>query len=188
MADSVLKKEFKERDVNRIRNLVKKEYGAPTKVASGYRKIEVERFEGDIWEEDGKKWTIKNGIKQNVPRLSGFKQMVQVPLTCPNCSRSMKAWQHKKMYRIHRMCLECVVDYEADLRKIGKFEEYERAMMRGSQQVFLQDLASWVQDKVGEKYTRVTEQGDHEEWDTNTEYAAKVLERLQEVIDSTKEV
>ena len=33
------------------------------------RKKYVERVEGDVWEESGKTWTIKNGIKRTVTRM-----------------------------------------------------------------------------------------------------------------------
>ena len=36
--DNVLKKEFKKSDVERIRNLVKKDYSGSTKSQSGYKK------------------------------------------------------------------------------------------------------------------------------------------------------
>ena len=63
--ENMLKKEFKHSDVERLRNLVKKDYTAKTKLQTGYQKKLNKYKEGDIWEESGKKWTIKNGIKQN---------------------------------------------------------------------------------------------------------------------------
>ena len=36
-------------------------YGEKTTQSAGYRKVEIDRKEGDIWEEDGRKWTIKDG-------------------------------------------------------------------------------------------------------------------------------
>ena len=38
MNETLLKKEFKESDVQRIRNLVKKDFKAKTKVGTGYKK------------------------------------------------------------------------------------------------------------------------------------------------------
>ena len=61
--DSVLKKEFKQRDVERMRNLVKGKYGDKTTMGTGYQKAKEFHKEGDIWEEDSRQWTIKNGIK-----------------------------------------------------------------------------------------------------------------------------
>ena len=55
---SVLKKQFQEKDVQRLRNLMTGKYGEKTIQSAGYRKVEVDRKEGDIWEEDGRKWTI----------------------------------------------------------------------------------------------------------------------------------
>jgi hypothetical protein len=69
MADNVLKKEFQEKDVQRLRNLMTGKYGEKTTVGAGYTKQKEFHEEGDIWEEDGRQWTIKNGIKQNVTKL-----------------------------------------------------------------------------------------------------------------------
>ena len=65
MSESKLKKQFAEKDVQRLRNLVKGTNGANTTIAAGYQKEEVERKEGDVWEQDERTWTIKNGIKQS---------------------------------------------------------------------------------------------------------------------------
>jgi len=65
MAESVLKRQFTEKDVNRLRNLITKKYGDSTGVQSGYKKQIEDHVEGDEWEENGKQWTIKNGIKRN---------------------------------------------------------------------------------------------------------------------------
>ena len=67
--ESLLKKEFKQSDVQRVRNIVNKDFTASTKQQSGYKKVTQRHKEGDIWEENGKTWTIKNGLKQNVLNL-----------------------------------------------------------------------------------------------------------------------
>ena len=66
MSDSALKKEFNQADVQRIRNIVNKDYTSKTKSQSGYKRSSKRHKEGDIWEEGGKQWTIKNGLKQNL--------------------------------------------------------------------------------------------------------------------------
>ena len=142
MSDTLLKKDFKESDVNRIRNLIKKDYTAKTKITSGYTGKVNEYKEGDIWEEGGKTWTIKNGIRQNVSKLKQAKDTYKIPLTCPKCGGSMKHHLSKKMYRIHKFCFDCTIDYEANLRKLGKYEEYEKAMITGNILSFASDLES----------------------------------------------
>ena len=76
MSESLLKKEFKQEDVQRARNLINKKFGDKTKIQSGYQKAFVKHNEGDIWEESGKTWTIKNGIKQNVTKLDSVKDKI----------------------------------------------------------------------------------------------------------------
>ena len=66
---SNLKKEFQKRDVERLRNLVKGKYGNKSTVGVGYTKKEEFHKEGDVWEDDGRQWTTKDGIKQNISKL-----------------------------------------------------------------------------------------------------------------------
>ena len=57
-----LKKEFSPEDLQRARNIITGQTGNRTKVQSGYEKKQIEHKEGDVWEENGKKWTIKDGF------------------------------------------------------------------------------------------------------------------------------
>ena len=171
MSETLLKKEFKKSDVERIRNLVKKDYTAKTKVASGYKKAHVIRKEGDVWEEDGRTWTIQNGLKQNITKLDAAKDAYKIPLTCPKCKGSMSHWLAKKMYRIHGFCFECTVEYEASLRKAGKYE--------GNVKEFAKDLEQYIIDKLEETSDFVTEQGDVEDWkNDNTQQKERILKEL----------
>ena len=61
MSESQLNREFSKRDVQRILNIVTGNTANRTRVQSGYEKESKEYTEGDIWEENGKQWTIKNG-------------------------------------------------------------------------------------------------------------------------------
>ena len=67
--ESILKKEFQKKDVERLRNLMKGKYGEKTRSSVGFTKSQEFYKEGDIWEVDGRTWTIKNGIKQIIPKL-----------------------------------------------------------------------------------------------------------------------
>ena len=48
MSDNMLKREFKERDVQRMRNIIKKDYTAKTVTQVGYTKAQTEHKEGDV--------------------------------------------------------------------------------------------------------------------------------------------
>lgn len=168
MAENLLKKEFKSKDVNRARNLITKNFSAKTVVGTGYQKAHIAYKDGDIWEEDGKTWTIKDGIKQNVTKLDAAKKALRIPLACPKCNGSMKHHLNHKMYKIHKMCFDCVINYEADLRKAGLYEQYEKAMMQDNMKAFARDIEQWVFERINSVDTFVTEQGDVEDWKSNT--------------------
>ena len=92
--DSVLKKEFKHRDVERLRNLVQGKYGDKTTMGTGYSKAKEFHNEGDVWEEDGRTWTIKNGIKQNITKLdikSGVEGKMVIDVTTKDSSAASLA-------------------------------------------------------------------------------------------------
>ena len=185
MSESLLKKEFKKSDVQRVRNLVNKDYTAATKTQTGYKKASQYHVEGDIWEENGKTWTIKNGLKQNVTKLDSAKKAVRIPLRCPNCGGSMKHHLAKKMYKIHGFCFDpCTVEYEASLRKAGLYEQYEKRMMSGNIAGHIKDLEEWILDSFQDGNSYVTEEGDVEDWGgISNEYKKKILDDLKNYTD-----
>jgi len=187
MGESLLKKEFKSKDVNRARNLITKDFSGKTVDGIGYTKAQVAYKEGDIWEESGRTWTIKNGIRQNITKLDSAKKALQTPLACPKCGGPMKHHLAQKMYKVHKMCFNCVVDYEAELRKADLYESYEKNMMQGSMKAFARDVEQWVLDTLSETNSFVTEQGDLEDWNSNDEsFKKQVNNNLQEYLKHLK--
>ena len=183
MADNLLKKEFKSRDVNRARNLVNKDFTAKTLSGTGYSKAHTAYEEGDVWEENGRTWTIKDGLRQNVTKLDEAKKALQVPLACPKCKGSMNYYLSQKMYKVHKMCYDCVIDYEGKLRLAGLYDQYEKSMIRGGISAFAKDIEDWVMDSIEQNDTFVTEQGDIESWKNNDQdYKKKAVESLQDYL------
>ena len=129
--DHVLKKQFQERDVQRLRNLVQGKFGEKTRSSVGFSKAEEFHDEGDIWESDGRTWTIKNGIKQNITKLDKAKKAHVMPLLCPCCNKIMKNRHDKSFYNVHQKCFNCVIDFEHDLKKQGKWEQYQIDIKNG---------------------------------------------------------
>ena len=186
--ENQLKKEFDSRAVNRARNLISKDYDKRTTAGTGYDKKREKHSEGDIWKEDGRTWTIKNGIKQNITKLDAAKKAAQVPLTCPKCNGSMNHWLAKKMYRIHGFCFDpCTVEMEADLRRAGLYEEYEKNMMQGNMQAWAAGLEQWVNDKITESINYVTEEGDVEDWQGNNQkHQQDLINGMNEYLEHLK--
>lgn len=189
MSESQLKKEFDSKAVNRVRNLVNKDFTKRTTVGTGYSKKREKHSEGDIWEEDGRTWTIKNGVKQNITKLDSAKKAHQIPLTCPKCGGSMKHHLAKKMYKIHGFCFDpCTVEYEAELRKNGLYEQYEKRMMEGNMKAFVKDLEQWLLSQLENDTSIVTEQGVIEDWKNDSAKVNEVLkQRVYEYIEYVKE-
>ena len=189
--DSMLQKDFKQRDVQRMRNLIKKDYSAKTTTQAGYTKQHIEHKEGDVWEENGKQWTIKNGLKQTVTRFDKLKESLILPITCPTCGGALKNdTLNKKMWPIHKMCFECVIKMESELKRTGKFEEYQRNMMMGGVKTHIKELEDVLLEIMLDtgKETFVTEAGDVEEWRGGVIDKTQMVEDLQNYIQKLKDI
>jgi len=190
MSDNLLKKEFRTRDVQRMRNIITKKAGDKTGVQVGYTADYVERKEGDVWEERGKKWTIKNGLKQTVTRFDAIKKKIFTPITCPKCSRPMsKGHIDKYMFSIHKTCSDCVFEHETKLKHEGKYQEYERDMIKQGIVYHIKEmenvLLELLMGQSGESY--VTEAGDIEEWKGKS-LDNQFIQDIQEYIQKLKDV
>ncbi len=165
MSESVLKKEFQQRDIERMRNLMTGKHGDKTVVGIGYTKKEEFHEEGDIWEEDGRQWTIKNGIKQNVTKLDLAKDAHVLPLLCPKCTKPMKTHIDKPFYQVHKMCLNCVTEFETKLKIEGKWEDYQKQMYNNAINNLINDFKDWADDELKENNKSIsTEDGVIENW------------------------
>ena len=181
--ENVLKKEFQKRDVERLRNLMTGKYGDKTRSSVGFSKKQEFYKEGDIWEADGRTWTIKDGIRQNITKLDKAKKAHVMPLLCPKCKKVMKNRNDKPFYNIHKMCFNCVIDFEHELRKEGKWDEYQRKVKNNEIDNHIKEYKLFVQEKLRESNeAHVSEAGEVERWVGKID-EDKVNEATQEVID-----
>lgn len=166
MSETNLKREFSKRDVQRMRNIITGDTGAATGTQAGYEKQQTEHNEGDTWEESGRIWTIKDGIKRTVSKLDKFKKLVVLPISCPSCEQPMKINEYnKKMYAIHGMCLDCVAKMETKLRIEGKYDEYVSKIMNSNKNKEVDDFEAAIQEWLKtQNETFVSEAGDIETW------------------------
>ena len=181
MSENVLKKDFKSADVQRLRNLMTGKQGERTVAGVGYSKQQQFHEEGDVWEEDGRQWTIKNGIKQNVTKLDKAKKEVTLPLFCPCCDQLMKNKNDKLFYIQYKRCFNCQVDFETDIRKHGLWEEYEKNIINSDVDSLIQDYNVWIDEIVNNSNESfITENGDVERWVGSSK--KKLLESKEETI------
>lgn len=189
MSDSVLKKQFQQKDVQRLRNIITGKYGDRTVQGVGYTKEEIEYKEGDIWEEDERIWTIKNGIKQNITKLDAVKKAYNTPLFCPSCKNLMDNRFDEKYYKIHKTCYNCVVEHETELKRLGLWGDYEKAIHNSDIDGFIKDFKVWVYEQIetgNEGF--ITEAGDVEKWDgkVNKKKALESLNKTLEYLEGLK--
>lgn len=183
--DSELKKEFNPRDVARMRNIISGQTGDRTQIQTGWDKNQEAHTEGDIWEDNGRKWTIRNGIKQTVTKLDEIKKLVVLPLSCPNCGKLMKVDEYnKKMWAIHQKCFDCVIKMESEIKRQGKWDEYCANIMNSNKNAELDDLEQALEQWVGEKDSFVSESGEIEKWGGGDK--ADVYKQVKEEIAKLK--
>lgn len=150
--------------------------------------------EGDVWEESGKTWTIKKGIKKSMGKLDSFRKEMIMPLACTKCGTAMKSEIHKPLWQVYRKCLNCVIDMEHEINNKGKWIEYQTALIKANMEGRYKDLEDFIEaftsDTSSSNY--VTESGVVESWVDNTKEVAKkvgkeVLTNYKKEVDKLKE-
>ena len=194
----MLKKEFKHKDVNRLRNLITGKTGESSGTQIGYQKKQNNYKEGDIWEEKGKKWTIKNGIKQSISKLDSIRKEVFMPLSCPECNKVMKKQLDKPNYKIHKRCYDCVIDFESKLKwKYKTYDKYIKQLEIKNKLTSLDEIEAFLIETVNlsnEGY--VSEHGVVERWvggidskkftEDIKKHAGKTREKLEKELNETE--
>ena len=161
----MLNKEFKRKDVERMRNLIRGKSGESAETQVGFSSKKEDHKEGDIWEEGGKKWTIKDGIKQTATKLDQVKKEAILPLFCPNCGSLMKKRLDAKMYKIHKTCFDCVIEAEHKMHIEGTYKKYESEIMLNNADDVINDYELYLLDALNTSNDQyVSEKGEVERW------------------------
>jgi hypothetical protein len=189
MSNNVLKKEFQKRDVERLRNLVQGKYGERITMGTGYTKQdEVEHKEGDIWESDGRKWTIKNGIKENITKLDNFKKAA-IPLFCPKCKQVMDKQLDPYYFKSFGECVDCRAKTETQLKIEGKWEDYTKTTFNKEIDHHIEEYKEFMNDKLSESNEGfVSEMGEVQKWvgGIDKERALTAMEEAINYLNSLK--
>ena len=135
-------------NVKAIQQMLEGNHKFQTKKTVGFSDIDSttkqnERHEvGDIWEEtdtvSGVTYIIeqRDGFRIKKTKSTDVLQTVRDELrSFPNCRKdtcTCVGSHHldQKMRKIHGMCFDCVVEMEHELKKSGKYEEYEQTKIR----------------------------------------------------------
>jgi len=165
-----MKKGIKESNVQRMRNIVSGNYTAKTKILSGYNKQQKDYVEGDIWEEKGKTWTIKRGIRRTINKMDAVRSATKVPMCCPKCDNKLIHKAHKAMFRRWGMCLTCVTKWEHQMKEDGTYDDWFEQFDETNFNAFIKDVKheyeEWLQSRNAKHF--ISEAGDIEDWGTGT--------------------
>ena len=121
---------------------------------------------GDTWEEtdaNGNTYVIeqREGFRIRKTKNSDLFQSVRDELQAfPNCRKETCTCVgthqlDQKMRKIHGMCFDCVIEMEHELKKAGKYEEYERNKIRENALAWLRDAERDVELLLKQAYTQV---------------------------------
>jgi hypothetical protein len=140
-----------------------------TKKTVGFSDAQSKKSEhreiGDVWEE-----TDSNGNVHVVEQREGFRirktknseifQSIRDELqSFPNCRKDICTCVgthqlDQKMRKIHGMCFDCVIEMEHELKKAGKYDEYEQNKIRENAMAWLRDAERDV-ELLKQAYTQV---------------------------------
>ena len=154
-------------NLERVKNVLAGNYTAKSKVSVGYTKESKRRKEGDIWQENGRTWTIKNGIKQNITKLDAARKEIIVPFACPVCKRKLDHEIHTFAWKMEKKCFDCVTVDEGRMRMDGTFEEYSKERYRKNALAWLEEKRVQFNDFINNPESLriyVTEKGHVEDW------------------------
>jgi hypothetical protein len=161
-----------------------------------------ERHEiGEVWEEtspNGITWVIeqRDGFRvkktKNTDVIQELRDELNSFVNCPKetCTCLKPNNADIKMRKIHGLCLDCTIDMEHELKKSGKYEEYEKNKIRENALAW---LASAERDVVmlKEAYTTASQfvtnsEGEKETW-TAKMTPEEFDETVQKQFDTFKE-
>jgi hypothetical protein len=101
----------------------------------------------------------------------------------------MKKHMDPQYYKVHKMCYDCVIDKEHEIRKQGKWGEYQKQIHNADIDGIITDYKMFVEAALKENNESfITEGGDVEKWigGINKERAKEALEKGVEYLESKK--
>jgi len=147
---------------------------------------------GDIWEEtdvNGNMYVIeqRDGFRIRKTKNSDVFQSIRDELQAfPNCRKDVCTCigtHHldQKMRKIHGMCFDCVIEMEHELKKSGKYKEYEQNKIRENALAWLRDAERDV-EMLKQAYTQAQEFVSNSDGITETWSAKMSVEEFENTI------
>ena len=65
---------------------------------------------------------------------------------------------------MYKRCFNCQVDFEAEIKKQGLWEEYEKNIVNSDMDFLIKDFMIWSDEVINSNEEFITEAGDIESW------------------------
>ena len=119
-----------------------------SKIISGYMPTEETHKVGDRWfDSDGKEWEQKNGYRTNVTKLAN---RGIVDDSCSDCEAYIvKKWD-KEIFKFNGRCYYCQINFEAELKTSGKFDEWKEAQDKRIKEGYIEKFEKENEELVKE--------------------------------------
>ena len=122
-----------------------------------------------------------------------------MPLCCPKCNNVMKKRLDKPNYRIHKMCFDCVIDFEGKLQNKGLKEQYLKELELKNNLTIIDQTEAQLLDIINTSNSGyVSEDGVIEKWVGGinkqkwtkdiTKYAAQVREKFEKELNDQERI
>ena len=134
------------KNLQKVKDMLDGTYGG--KIQSGYLPTEETHKVGDRWfDSDGKEWEQKNGYRVNITKLAN---RGIVDHRCSDCEKYIvKPWD-KEIFKFNNRCYYCQIDFEAELKGTGKFDEWkeeqDKKIKEGYIKKFEEENAEFVKE------------------------------------------
>ena len=121
-------------------------------------------------------------------KLDRAKSYAFTPILCPDYNKPMKTEYDKRMFRIHKMCLDCTIKMETQLKVEGTYQEYEDKIIKANANFMLDEFENGFNDFLNSFDTNgfVTEQGDIEDWHVKALDKQKIREEMLKDLEETR--
>lgn len=129
------------------------------------------RKEGEIWtDSNNKKWIKKNGTKRAINNVS-CNTIDAVRSLCNDCKMDIR-WGNRYdqiLFNKTGRCQECLAKYESELRRLGKYRDYEQKKVLQNQLSQAKEFKAKVQESCDfvsshEKISFPNSDGTLDEW------------------------
>jgi hypothetical protein len=118
------------------------------KIQVGYSSVEETHKVGDRWfDSDGREWEQKDGFRVNHTKMAN---RGIADHRCSECEKYIiKPWD-KEIFKFNDRCYYCQIEFEAELKTSGKFDEWKEAQDKRTKEDYIKAFEKENEELVKE--------------------------------------